>query len=281
MVVLVQVAFKKIEKYDKNNNLICVYQSQQECMKKENISSFIIRKSNKEDKLHNGYYYKIIDNPSYYVTAICDNCNKPFQCERFRIEQREHLFCSKKCEGEFRKSQTELNCVCEVCGKQYHIKQSHIDKYGSKYCSKKCQDKARKSYMKGEGNHQFGLKGNKNASWKSDEKISSYGYKLIRCLNHPFANIDGFVFEHRLVAERYLLNEENSVIVGNQKYLSADYVVHHIDFDRLNNDKNNLIVLTLNEHTKLHKILRNNLDQLLNYCLKYNLDYEIIKQRLY
>ena len=59
--------------------------------------------------------------------------------------------------------------------------------------------------MLGEGNHQFGLKGELNSSWKSNERISHYGYMLVRCLNHPFKNCDDFVFEHRLIAEKYLL----------------------------------------------------------------------------
>ena len=45
--------------------------------------------------------------------------------------------------------------------------------------------------MQGENNHQFGLKGAKNSSWISDERISYYGYKLIRKLDHPFKNSDG------------------------------------------------------------------------------------------
>lgn len=46
-----------------------------------------------------------------------------------------------------------------------------------------------------------------------------------------------------MVAEKYLLTEENSIEINGQKYLSPDYDVHHIDFNRLNNDKNNLYVL--------------------------------------
>jgi hypothetical protein len=108
-----------------------------------------------------------------------------------------------------------------------------------------------------EGNHQYGLKGSLNNSWKSDEKISHYGYKQIRSLNHPFKDGDDFVFEHRLVAEKYLLNEENSVMIDGQRYLKKEYHVHHIDFNRLNNDVSNLKVMLAGEHISLHNKLRN------------------------
>jgi hypothetical protein len=105
----------------------------------------------------------------------------------------------------------------------------------------------------GENNPNFGNRGSKNPMWKSDEKISTYGYKLIRQPNHPFCNCDEFVFEHRLVAEKYLLNDENTVEIDGIKYLSPFYEVHHIDGNRLNNSPENLMVLTKSEHMKLHK----------------------------
>lgn len=51
-----------------------------------------------------------------------------------------------------------------------------------------------------------------------------------------------------------------------------DFIVHHINFDRLDNRVNNLIVMSLDEHTKLHRSLRNN-DKMIEYCNKFNLDF--------
>lgn len=107
--------------------------------------------------------------------------------------------------------------------------------------------------MSGENNHQYGIRGNKNASWKSDRKISVYGYVLIRQPEHPFANVDGFVFEHRLVVEQYLLTEENSVEIDGKRYLRPDLVIHHIDHNRQNNIPENLRVMTRSEHARLHE----------------------------
>jgi len=113
----------------------------------------------------------------------------------------------------------------------------------------------KKILFSGNGNHQYGLKGSKNSSWKSDERISSYGYKLIRVLNHPFRNSDDMVFEHRLLAEKYLLTEENSVFVNGIAYLSKEYDVHHKDFNRANNSLDNLVVMKKSAHKRLHNLL--------------------------
>lgn len=109
--------------------------------------------------------------------------------------------------------------------------------------------------MTGENNHQYGLRGHYNASWVSDEKISPYGYKLIRALDHPYANIDGFVFEHRLVAEKYLLTDDNSVEIDGKRYLSRLFDVHHKDGNKLNNVPENLEVISRARHTTLHNLL--------------------------
>ena len=271
---------RQVEKYNQYEELCYVFNSVRECSEKDNVSEYIIRHHQDVEHLYNGYFYKTIKPKPYMVKATCDWCGKEFDCQRFRTEDgKKHLFCSRKCQGEYLKAQTELNCVCEVCGKPYHRKQSTIkNNGGTHYCSRECFAKAKMESMKGEGNHQFGLKGSKNASWKSDEKISSYGYRLIRKLDHPFKNIDDFVFEHRLTAEQYLLNDENSVVINGKMYLSPDYIVHHIDFDRLNNNPNNLLVMTEPEHMSLHHELRTDIG-LNKYCQKYNLDKQTIIDR--
>lgn len=151
-----------------------------------------------------------------------------------------------------------LNCTCATCGRKFHDKPSHLVTVKNHYCSKECHKIGKKEYMKGELNHQYGLKGNKNATWKSDRKISNFGYVLVRCLDHPFSNKNNWVCEHRLIAEKYLLTEENSIMVNGKRYLSKEYDVHHINFDRSDNRIENLMVLTKKEHRTLHNKLNPN-----------------------
>lgn len=187
----------------------------------------------------------------------CVNCNKHIEVKHKIRMERERIFCSKKCEGEYRKSLVKDNYVCDNCGKSYHIKPSKLKLYEKHFCSMECHANYKKHAFKGEGNHQYGLKGSLNSSWKSDCKITNYGYRKIRSLNHPFRDCDDFVFEHRLVAEKFLLDDTNSVIVDGKKYLDPKLDVHHIDHNKLNNHPNNLIILTRDEHMKLHWKERN------------------------
>ena len=60
------------------------------------------------------------------------------------------------------------NLVCPVCGKSFHRKPSTLKKASQKYgitCSRECSRIIRKEAMSGENNHQYGLKGSKNASF--------------------------------------------------------------------------------------------------------------------
>lgn len=145
-----------------------------------------------------------------------------------------------------------LNCTCPICGKKFHKKPYALKNSKNHYCSRTCHNEAKKEYCKGKANHQYGLKGRLNASWKSDRKVSKYGYIQIRCLGHPFKDGDDFVFEHRLVAEKYLLNDGNSVTIDGKRYLSPMFVVHHINHNRQDNRTENLVVMTKSEHSKMH-----------------------------
>jgi len=54
-------------------------------------------------------------------------------------------------------------------------------------------------------------------------------------------NWDGFIYEHVVVAEKFL-----------SRSLRSNEVVHHLDGNRSNNRKENLLVLERSQHGKLH-----------------------------
>ena len=152
-----------------------------------------------------------------------------------------------------------LNAKCEICGKEYHLKPYRIKRAQHLYCSIECRAEAQKQLMRGSGNHQFGLRGDKNSTWKGGTMISNYGYRYVQQIGHPFARKRmQYVFEHRLVAEKYLLTDENSVEIDGKRYLSPEYVVHHKNGNRLDNRVENLEVMTKQEHQSLHNIERLN-----------------------
>lgn len=146
----------------------------------------------------------------------------------------------------------ELNVKCPVCGKAFHLKPYRIKRANQNYCSRKCFYEAKKSLMSGSGNHQYGLRGELNSSWKGGRKITRYGYMAVYMPDHPFAQYGKIVFEHRLVAEENLLTAENSIEINGKRYLRPEYIVHHKNHNRLDNRPENLEVMLKGEHSSLH-----------------------------
>ena len=188
------------------------------------------------------------------MNVSCEYCKKQFAVTPSRLKAKT-VCCSRECAALMKKA--ENNCICEYCGKKFHLKPYRLSKAKYNYCTKDCFNSDKSNKFSGENNHQYGLKGRLNSSWKSDSRISSYGYRLIRCLTHPFRNSDDFVFEHRLIAEKYLLTSECTVEIDGVKYLSSDYVVHHKDFNKRNNEVDNLEIMKKEDHITLHNIRAN------------------------
>lgn len=170
---------------------------------------------------------------------------------------------------------TGCNLICPICGKSFYRKKSEINNMKDKNnatCSKECSYELKKTLYSGKNNHQYGLTGNKNASWKSDIKYSKNDnhYTMIRVEDHPFRDKSNFVPKYRLVAEQHLLNENNSIEINGKLYLKPECVVHHIDFNKKNDDASNLYVFpNSSQHVIFHNAYRagkvKNLDEFKTY----------------
>lgn len=77
-----------------------------------------------------------------------------------------------------------------------------------------------------------------------DKKIMNKGYAYVRIPEHPKATSTGYVYEHRVVAENKI-----------ERLLRDDEVVHHINLNKLDNRPENLVVLTEDQHRKVHGFL--------------------------
>ena len=82
-------------------------------------------------------------------------------------------------------------------------------------------------------------KGSKNPNWKGG-RINVKGYILVYAPGHPSAR-NGYVYEHRLVAEKTL-----------NRILRMEEVVHHLNGKKSDNRPENLRVMTKSEHAKEH-----------------------------
>ena len=186
----------------------------------------------------------------YYFEVNCDYCGKPFITTRQRYDKNKTQCCSRECMGKLHRAKP--NCECVVCGKKIHRKPNQLKKIKNVTCSYECRNKLKKETISGENNHQYGLRGKLNSSYKNGEIITHYGYKKIKQWEHPLCDCEGYVFEHRLIADKYLLDEFNSVEINGHRYLSKKFDVHHIDFNRLNNNIENLCILTKADHRLFH-----------------------------
>lgn len=114
-------------------------------------------------------------------------------------------------------SKTKLNCL--NCSSDFLRATWDVKRGRTKFCSRNCSFK----YHKGENSNTY------KGGW-----TSSHGYKK--------QMVEGKeVYEHRMVVER-----------GLGRKLESHEDVHHIDGNKLNNDPNNLVVLSKREHTIIH-----------------------------
>lgn len=77
------------------------------------------------------------------------------------------------------------------------------------------------------------------------KKKRADGYIAVYFPDHPQSNSEGYIMEHDLVME---------CIIG--RHLKSEECVHHINFIRHDNRKENLRLMTKSEHMSLHSKLR-------------------------
>ncbi len=178
-------------------------------------------------------------------------------------------FCSWPCYEQHKSSNTVPNCECSICKKPMYLKPSRLKRTKNDVtCSFECKNELKKEYMKGEKNHQFGLKGALNASFTGDRLINEYGYIMVYLPDHPKADTNGRYREHRYIIEQSdKYPSEYFDIINNQRVLKDCYVAHHINEIKTDNRIENIVAITISEHTKIHNsdktIIRDDLGRII------------------
>lgn len=134
------------------------------------------------------------------ITKICKQCGKEFDVPEYRKNAK---YCCDECK--YKALHGDLNCECEVCGKEFHLKPYALKKNKHHTCSRECLNKLKSTLYKGEGNHQYGIKGDKNSSFKGNVILRKNNRLIERMVykpNHPHSDRNGRVKEHRLLVEQ-------------------------------------------------------------------------------
>lgn len=181
---------------------------------------------------------------------VCGKENYPVDTKKFP-----EIFCSYHCYERWLMFNKTPNCKCVVCGKPMYLKQHRINRAkNGVVCSDKCNKINRSKFMTGEENHQFGLKGDKNASFKGKCIYNDYGYILEYRPDHPKADNNGRVLQHRLVVEDNHEKYDSKFFseIDSKFILKDEYIVHHKNEITNDNRVENLQIMTKGEHSRLH-----------------------------
>lgn len=190
------------------------------------------------------------------MLRICKNCGKEFDDDLIDSSKFPKDYCCYSCYETWVRFNYPPNCECSVCGKPMYMKPSRLKRliHSKITCSKDCCNKLRVDWMSGEENHQFGLKGDLNSSFKGNETINN-GYIYEYRPDHPKADNRGRVRQHRLVVEDNWKNYDEkyfSITENGLHILKDEFDVHHINEIKTDNRVENLQILTRGEHSSYH-----------------------------
>ena len=199
------------------------------------------------------------------VLVKCAECGKEEYVSPHRAKT--YVCCSKDCQSKYisKKQSQKIKCICPICKKEFYLKQYQYYISKTHCCSRECCDKLKETLYLGKNNHQYGLKGELNSSFKGK-------YVYTSSSNGHLVNVEVYVPDCPVCDSRGRVKLHRLIVMENWEYfpqeyfeekdgwhiLKKGYIVHHKDWNHSNNDLSNLTIMSTTEHTKLHQKIYNN-----------------------
>ena len=167
---------------------------------------------------------------SKIANRFCPICGVRFYVSPKRlIRTKGNIYCSRKCQSDDPKNGLkEANRHCKRCGNPFYAKRGDIDRGYGNYCSKVCSSLSTVP------------RGPDSVRYRGQTNNNGYIYSIAPT-GHPKATKHGYVPLHTLILEDHI-----------GRYLSDDEVVHHINHIRDDNRIENLQLMNIIEHHKMH-----------------------------
>ena len=152
-----------------------------------------------------------------------------------------------------------IEVTCTQCGKKFMKKYSHVMRResGNFFCSRACLAEYKKVAFSGENNHQFGLRGKLNASFKNGvtkKKNNNLVDLHVYVEGHPRANKSGRILLNKYLVEQnyHLYDQKYFEEINGNVVLKKGIAVHHINGNHDDNRIENLMPVTRAEHSAIH-----------------------------
>jgi len=193
------------------------------------------------------------------IETTCDNCKSTISIQPSDLAKCKHHFCNKKCfnafagqgmkkgsnQSRWKGGDVEINCA--HCNNPFMINQSRLNQSlktnGKLFCSTTCMGKWRSETFIGDNSPVFGMK--RSDETKLKQSISRKG-KCIGELNHAWKGGSDRNYPYAFMELRPIVRE----LYNNECQICGKIGidVHHIDYNKKNNDPSNLIVLCRDCH---------------------------------
>jgi len=148
------------------------------------------------------------------------------------------------------KSPKLRDLICSICGKKFqnYISPSEILEGKDRVCSKECKAKLN-SINNTKGYYSICTKCGRNNVWNFPSRKKKMCTECWKKRSETALSTDGYRINCMKKVHRTIMEEH----IGRK--LKSTEIIHHIDFNKLNNSIENLQIVSRSEHNKIHKFL--------------------------